>query len=149
MACMHSRRHGKSGSTRPAQKIAPWVKYKPDEIEGIVAKLAKQGLQSAQIGLALRDQYGIPTVRINNARVARILKANNLYPEIPEDLFNLIRRAVKLSNHLEKSKTDYTSKRGLELTESKIRRLAKYYKGEKALPASWKYTIEEARLLVK
>ena len=149
MARIYSRKKGRSGSHRPLQRIAPWVKYKPAEIEDIVVKLAKQGLGPAAIGLALRDGYGIPTVRINQARVTRILKAKGLAPAIPEDLYQLLERAVSLDTHLQRNKGDYTSYRGFEIAESKIRRLSKYYRREGKLPADWRYDIRAARLLVK
>jgi len=146
---MYSRKKGKSGSKKPAKLKASWVKHKPQEIEEIVIKLAKQGKQSAQIGLILRDQYGIPTTRINNIKVTQILKKNKLSPELPEDIFNLIKKAVELHAHMEKNKKDYTSKHGLEITESKIRRLAKFHIRNKNLPLGWKYDLERAKLLVK
>ena len=74
---------------------------------------------------------------------------NNVYSEFPEDMFNLMKKAVNLHNHMSKNKKDYTSYRGLELTESKIRRLAKFYKKKGALPVKWKYHIDKAKLLVK
>ena len=151
MARVYSRRKGKSGSKKPAEKKADWVTLKPAEIEAIIVKLAKQGMGSAQIGLALRDQYGIPSARMfTKTKIARTLKEKGLYPkELPEDMFNLVRRAVNLYNHLQKNKHDYTSQRGYEITESKIRRLAKYYKKQGTLPVSWKWKIEQAKLLVK
>lgn len=146
---MYSRRRGKSGSKRPAQQIASWVKYKPEEIEQIVVKLAKKGNSSAKIGLMLRDEYGIPTVKVKDLKIVQILKKNGVYPEYPEDMLNLMKRAVSLHKHLEKNKKDGISKRGLELTESKIRRLGKYYKSRGILSKDWKYDIEQARLIVK
>ena len=124
MARMYSRKRGKSGSKKPVEKSAPWVKYKPQEIEEIVVKLAKKGYSTAQIGLILRDQYGIPSTRLKEGgaglKISQILKKHGLSPEIPEDLMNLLKKAVNLMYHLEKNRKDYTSKRGLELTESKI-----------------------------
>ncbi|MEM5798023.1 MAG: 30S ribosomal protein S15 [Candidatus Aenigmatarchaeota archaeon] len=149
MARMHSRKKGKSGSHKPVHKIAPWVKYKPDEIEQIIVKLAKQGYSTAKIGLILRDQYGIPTIRINKIKLSSILKKHGLAPTMPEDLYNLIKKAINLQAHLQKNKKDYTSKRGFEITESKIRRLAKYYIRAGILPADWKWDIEQAKLIVK
>ena len=46
------------------------------------------------------------------------------------------------------TKKDMTAKRGLILTESKIRRLIKYYHNTGRLPLDWKYTREGAKLLV-
>ncbi len=149
MARMHSRAKGKHGSHKPVHKVAAWVKYKPEEIEAIVVKLAKQGLQSAQIGLVLRDRYGIPTTRITKVKLMAILRKHGLVPELPEDMFNLIKKAVNLKAHLDRNKKDSTSKRGFELTESKIRRLAKYYIKQKRLPPDWKWDIDKARLWVK
>ena len=146
---MYSRKKGKSRSHRPQKPKASWVKYKPEEIEEIIVKLAKSGNSSAKIGLILRDQYGIPTLRLNKAKISQVLKKHNIYPEIPDDLFDLFRKAVKLYSHMDKNKKDYTSKRGLELTESKIRRLAKFYIRNKALPPNWKYDAEQVKLLVK
>jgi len=54
MARMYSRKRGKSGSKKPLKKAAPWVKYKPKEIEEIVVKLDKEGNSSAKIGILLR-----------------------------------------------------------------------------------------------
>jgi len=117
MARIHARKRGKAGSKKPPIKIPPrWVAYRKEEVEKLVIKLAKEGNSSAQIGLKLRDQYGIPSVKsITGKTITQIMKENNLYPEIPEDLFNLLKQAVNLRNHLEKNKKDYTSKRGLEL----------------------------------
>lgn len=150
MARMYSRKRGKSGSKKPMVKKAAWVKYKPNEIEEIIVKLAKKGYSSARIGLVLRDQYGIPSTRLmTKERISKTLKKHNIYPEMPEDMYNLIKRAVDLVAHMEKNKKDYISKRGLELTESKIRRLAKYYKGKNQLPKDWKWDPEKAKLMVK
>ena len=150
MARMYSGRKGKSGSHKPAQKKAPWVKYKPREVEEIVGKLAKQGSGSAEIGLVLRDQYGIPSVRaITKKKMQHIMKDQGATQELPEDLYSLLKLTVKLKTHLERNKHDRYSKRGLELAESKIRRLAKYYKEKKILPEKWQYDPEKAKLLVK
>ncbi len=150
MARMHSRKKGKSGSHRPAQKKAAWVGYKPKEVEEISVKLANEGRSPAQVGLVLRDQYGIPTVRTSAGRKMKaVLAEHRAAGALPEDLNNLLKRAVTLRNHLDSNKHDRYSKRGLELTESKIRRLAKYYKSRNELPAKWEYDPEKAKLLVR
>lgn len=150
MARMYSRKKGKSGSKKPLQKTAKWVDYKPEEVEDLVIKYAKQGLQSAKIGSILRDQYGVPSVKVVTKKtVTQILKENELYSKLPEDLFNLLKRVVELRVHLEKNKRDYQSYRGLELTESKVRRLAKYYIRKGLLPKGWKYDPEQAKLLIR
>lgn len=151
MARIHARKKGKSGSTRPIGKTSPrWVKYNKSEIEELVIKHAKDDKSSAEIGLILRDQYGVPMVRrACGKRVSEIMKEKELYPKFPEDLFNLFVKAVNLRDHLEKNKKDYTSKRGLELLESKIRRLGKYYVKTKQLPEKWKYEPSKVKLLIQ
>jgi len=149
MARMHSRGKGKSGSKKPTVQ-AKWVEYKDKEIERLVIKLRKDGLNSSSIGRVLRDQYGIPSVKsITGKNVMKILEENSLLSDIPEDLLNLLKRAVAVRDHLVKSKKDYTSKHGLELLESKIRRLIKYYVKNKKLPKDFTYEPERAKLLVE
>jgi small subunit ribosomal protein S15 len=151
MARMYSGKHGKSGSTKPVRKIPPsWLKYKPFEVEKLVVKLAKEGKSSAAIGLILRDMYGIPSVKsVTNKKVLKILKENNLVQAIPEEIANLIRRVLQIGKHVLANKKDETAKRGLQLTESKIRRLTKYYKRTNVLPKDWTYSREQAKFLLK
>ena len=148
---MHSRKKGKSGSKKPLSRSSKWVKYKPKEVEELVVRLAKKGKDSRKIGIELRDQYGIPSVRdITNVKISRIMKKNDAYrKEVPEDLYNLMRKAVNLYAHMEKNGRDYTSYRGLELTESKIRRLGRYYVKNGQLPKGWKWNVDKAKLMVK
>jgi small subunit ribosomal protein S15 len=151
MARRYSRKKGKSRSKKPPIKIPPkWVKYKKEEVEALVVKLAKEGKSSATIGTILRDQFGIPDVKaITGKSISKIMKENEVYPPIPEDLLNLLRKAVNLREHLEKHKKDKHSRRGLELLESKIRRLGKYYVRKGVLPKDWTYSPEKAKLLVE
>lgn len=148
MARMYARKHGKSGSKRPAVP-ATWLEYSGEEVERLVVKLAKDGLTPPAIGTVLRDQYGIPSVyAVTHKPVLAILAANNLGPKMPSDLMSLLRQAVALRDHLARSKRDTTSKHGLELLESKIRRLVKYYVRTKQLPKDWRYEPERAKLVI-
>jgi len=151
MARMHSRKRGKSGSKKPPRTAAPdWVTYSAKEVESLVLKLRKEGHTAAMIGTILRDQYGIPSVKlITGKKITKILEENGLLDEIPEDLMALIRKAVNLRKHLEMHPKDKHSLRGLQLTESKIRRLVKYYRRVGKLPEKWRYDPEKAKLLVR
>jgi len=147
---MYSRKKGKAGSKKPMQKKPTWVRHKPKEVEMLVIKLAKQGKSASQIGLALRDSYGIPDVRsIMKKKITHILDEKKLLKKLPEDLGSLIQRSIAIRKHLEKNKKDATALRGRQLTESKIGRLIKYYKKTKKLPSDWKYNPEKAELLVE
>jgi len=150
MARMYSGRKGKSGSTKPSKITRlSWVRYKPNEIELLIAKLAKEGKTSSQIGLFLRDVYGIPNIKqVIVKNVTTILKEKNILSKIPEDLMALIKRSITLKKHLESNKHDVPAKRGLELTESKIRKLVKYYKKTKKLEKDWKYDPDKIKILI-
>ncbi|MCS7132085.1 MAG: 30S ribosomal protein S15 [Hadesarchaea archaeon] len=120
------------------------------EVEELVVKLARKGHPASMIGLILRDQYGVPDVKqITGKSVMQILEAHDLKPEIPEDLMNLIKKAVRLRRHLERNKKDMSSKRALQILESRINRLARYYARVGVLPAGWRYEPEKAALLVR
>ncbi len=150
MARMHSRDRGKSGSTKPSTKSKKaWVRYSAKEVESLVLKLAKSGNSTSKIGLILRDVYGIPSVSlITKKKISKILKDNNLLPELPDDLKNLIKKEINLIKHFESNKKDVSAKRGLILTESKIKRLSKYYKSTGKLPADWVYDRNKIKLLI-
>jgi len=149
MARMYARKKGKSGSKKPSKK-ATWVTHSPQEIEKLIIKLNKQGMQTAKIGLILRDQFGIPSVRDStNKTMLQILNDNELKPKIPEDFFNLLKKAVNLRSHMSQNKRDAHSKRGLELLESKVRRTAKYYIRQGDIPTGWKYVPDRAKLIVE
>ena len=151
MARMHSRKKGKSGSTRPVRRSPPkWVEPSPKDLEAIIIKLAKKGESPSKIGVILRDQYGVPFVKTQtDKKITQILVDNGIKPEIPEDLMNLLSRAVNLDKHNTANHKDMGSKRGMQLIEAKIRRLAKYYKRTGRLPEDWKYNLEQAKLIVK
>jgi small subunit ribosomal protein S15 len=148
---MHSGARGKSRSTKPSRKVVPgWLKYKPKEVELLVIKYAKEGKLPSQIGIYLRDEYGIPDVKtIVKKSISQILKEKNLTKEVPEDLMALIRKAVLIRKHLVENKHDMTARRGLILTESKIKRLTKYYRRTGRLPLNWKYDPEKIKLVVE
>ena len=149
MARMHARRKGKSGSTHPIRKKYPeWSSLNPREIEARTIELAKSEKSTSEIGMILRDQYAIPDVKIaTGKKIMQILEKNNIKSEIPEDLRNLIGTALKLRKHLDVNKKDLKNKRNLQLTESKIRRLTKYYHAEHRLPKGWKYSPAQAKLM--
>ena len=149
MARMHSRRRGKSKSTKPVDRKNVWVRYDKKEIELLIQKLAKDDLTASQIGLTLRDSYGIPDIKkVTKKSISEILTKNKLNPPLPQDLVDLIKRDITLGAHRETHKKDMTAKRGEGLTVSKINRLAKYYKRKGILPTKWTYKRDQAKLLI-
>lgn len=147
---MHSRKKGKSGSTRPARLEKPvWVELSPGEVENEVVKLARRGHSKSMIGTIMRDSRGVPLVKIvAGKKVSQILESNDIKEPLPEDLSNLVRRALNIRKHLENNHKDLETKKGLNRTEAKIYRLIKYYKKKKVLAADFKYDPEKIRTLV-
>ncbi|MBI4009993.1 MAG: 30S ribosomal protein S15 [Candidatus Aenigmarchaeota archaeon] len=151
MARIYSGKKGKSGSHRPVLKIKPkWVKQTAEEVEKLVVELAKSKYSSSDIGIALRDRYGIPDVKlIANKTIGQIIKENGLQPNYPEDLLNLFKKVVVIKEHLSANKSDKHTKKGLENLESKIRRLIKYYTREEKIPKGFVYDYQKVKLLVQ
>ena len=154
MARMHTRRRGSSGSDKPATDEPPeWSDVDEDAIEERVVELAEQGHDPSQIGMKLRDEgvqgTPIPDVKLaTGKKVTEILEEHDAGPEIPEDLYNLLERAVRLRAHMDEHPGDAQNKRALQNTESKIRRLANYYRGDQ-IDESFAYTHERAKELVE
>jgi len=151
MTKLHSEDKEKSGSSPHLSKESPnWVEYKPAEVEEIIVNLANSGMTESEIGMNLRDQYGIPNVKkLVSKTIGKILEEHKIASDIPRDILNLIKKSVQLQKHMKENKKDMTAKRGYILTVSKIRRLTKYYISKGKLEKSWRYTPEKAALLVK
>jgi len=151
MAKMHTRRKGKASSERPMCSENPsWVPLSATEIETKIEEYAKDGVSSAMIGMILRDQYAVPNVKLATGKtVTEILAEKGLKGDLPEDLARLMVRAINLNAHVKANHNDVSNKRGLANIEAKIRRLEKYYKRNGVLPATWKYSLANAELMLK
>ncbi len=148
MGRMHTHRHGKSHSIRPVTLRAPsWITLGPKEIEELIIKYSKDDMTPSQIGIKLRDQHSIPLIKpILKKSIGEILTENNLISEMPEDLDNIVKKAVGLQKHLKLNNGDYRNVRSLELIEAKIHRLSVYYKRIGRIPKNWKYKSVVAQL---
>jgi len=147
---MHAPGKGISQSAIPYRRSVPnWQKLSPDDVKDQIYKLAKKGLTPSQIGVILRDSHGVAQVKwITGNKILRILKSKGLAPDLPEDLYHLIKKAVAIRKHLERYRKDKDSKFRLILVESRIHRLARYYKTKRVLPPSWRYESSTASALV-
>ena len=149
MARMHTRRRGSSGSDHPVADDPPeWSDVDADDIESRVVELAEQGHDPSQIGLKLRDEgvkgTPVPDVKLaTDKKVTEILEENDATAEVPEDLRNLFERAVRLREHMDANPQDAQNKRALQNTESKIRRLVDYHRGD-AIDEEFTYSYDVA-----
>jgi small subunit ribosomal protein S15 len=151
MSRIHSGHKGRAGSHRPYPLTKPaWVTVTQEELVTQAVQLSKTGLSAAQVGLNLRDSFGVPSARaVTGKRLGALLKESGAAPEIPDDLQALLKRVVHLQRHLETHPKDLSNRRGLSLMESRIRRLARYYRQTKRIPDTWRYTAAGAALQVE
>ena len=148
MARIHVHTHGKSHSTRPTSKgPSPWLSHSRDQISPLAVELAREGLSPSEIGIRLRDLHGIPLIKpVLGKSLTSVLIENNIKSDMPEDLDKLVRKALGLQKHLRVHNSDHRNVRSLELIESKIHRLSKYYKLKGKIPRNWKYAAVIAQL---
>ncbi|MBK64001.1 MAG: 30S ribosomal protein S15 [Euryarchaeota archaeon] len=151
MARMHSNGKGSSGSKKPDSSApSPWSNSDKKEVEKLIVELSNAGNSNASIGTILRDRYAVPDVRLlMGERISKILSRNDITNTYPEDMMNLMRRALGLIDHLNNNSKDLHNRRQLALCESKIRRLSRYYKRKGTLPDSWTYKRDQLRLMVE
>ncbi|NIQ07488.1 MAG: 30S ribosomal protein S15 [Candidatus Korarchaeota archaeon] len=117
-----------------------WVSLSTKEIEDKIIELRKAGTPPSQIGMILRDKWGIPsTKRVLNEKITEILEKHDLSPDLPEELRRLLEKARKIRKHLEEHPSDKKNRRNFQLLQSKIKRLAKYYKKKGTLDEDWSY----------
>ncbi|MGC8580988.1 MAG: 30S ribosomal protein S15 [Thermoplasmata archaeon] len=141
MSRIHSSKKGRAGSKKSLYKTNPsWVKMKSDEIEEFIVTEFRKGTPPSQIGAILRDQYGVPSIKLaTGMKLYSILKKRNIDISIPEDLASLINNHKNVAEHLRKNRYDLSNKRGYDLIHSKIKRLVKYYKRKGVLNGKWSY----------
>ena len=151
MARMYAHKRGKSGSTKVhGEELPEWSNTDKDAIEELILSLHEEGHSNADIGTILRDQHAVPDLRrVIGMRIGTFLSGKNLVSTYPEDMMNLMRKAVSIIDHLSNNRKDLHNRRALELTESKIRRLARYYQSHGRLASDWKYKRDQVRLMVE
>ena len=151
MARMHSKGKGTSGSSKPNNDKAPsWSESDKGTVEELIIKYANEGHSSAKIGSLLRDMHAVPDVRlVMGERISKTLSRNDLESTYPEDMMNLMRKALSLIDHLSGNKKDLHNRRQLELCESRLRRLANYYVGTGRISSTWTYKRDQLRLMVE
>ena len=125
-----------------------WSDVDASDVEERVVELAEQGHDPSVIGLRLRDEgvRGVPVPDVKLAtdkKVTEILEEHDARPDVPEDIRSLMEKAVRLREHLEEHGQDAQNRRALQNTESKIRRLADYYRGDE-LDENFRYSYDVA-----
>eukprot|EP00957_Ditylum_brightwellii_P046158 3502266-Ditylum_brightwellii.AAC.1 len=150
MGRLHAPGKDISKSAHPYKRTHPsWLKISAEDVEDHVCKLSKKGMTPSQIGIILCDSNGIAQIKsVTRQKNIHILKADGLAPEIPDDLYMLIKKAVQICKHLEHNSKDKDSKFCLILTESHTHHLARHYCITCKIPANWKYESATASTMV-
>ena len=147
MTRIHGNSRGKSQSMKPSTMKSDWVKLTSEQIGKLVVEMNKEGLNASQIGIKLRDERAISSIKsVTGKNMKEFMEENGINQEIPEDLEALVKRALSLQNHLKSNKGDRKNVRSLELLEAKVHRLSKYYKKKNIIPKNWKYKSVIAQL---
>ena len=132
---------------KPSTMKSEWVNLTPEQIGKLVVEMNKEGLNASQIGIKLRDEHAISSIKsVTGKNMKQFMEENGINQEIPEDLEALVKRALSLQNHLKSNKGDRKNVRSLELLEAKVHRLSKYYKKKNVIPKNWKYKSVIAQL---
>jgi small subunit ribosomal protein S15 len=152
MARIYSKKHGKAKSRKPPAEAVSIPSNAPtkEQIEALIVQYAKQGMDPALIGEKLKKEHNVPYIKhMLGERLTAFLNRSGFKGEMPSDLLVLMKKAVKMHEHMARNKQDQHNKTSLHRVESKIWRLTKYYRREGALPKDWKYDPKEAALLIK
>mmetsp|Transcript_24430 Transcript_24430/g.36645 ORF Transcript_24430/g.36645 Transcript_24430/m.36645 type:complete len:149 (+) Transcript_24430:212-658(+) len=139
MGRMYSQGKGLSSSVIPYRRHScEWKGLTTGNLIKLITKLSKKGLTNSQIGTVLRDSFSIIDVRnILGMNISRLLSMKGLSSDIPEDLYFISRKWVKILDHYKKFPKDLNAKFKLKHVESHVQRIARYYKTAKKIPENW------------
>ncbi len=110
-----------------AETKPSWLKYTKAEVEAIILKLAGKGLTAEKIGLTLRDQYGIPSVKLYDLKIKDVLADKFEEPTT----INLDNKLKKIIEHFKKNKQDKRTGRALMITKAKLKKRNEYQEAKK------------------
>jgi small subunit ribosomal protein S15 len=94
-----------------------WLKMKEEELKKVIAELAEKH-SPAQIGIILRDQYGVPTTKVYGKSLSAYLKEIGKTEDY--ELKNIEKKVEKLKEHLKKNPTDKKAKHKSQKAQSRL-----------------------------
>ncbi len=105
-----------------------WLKMTESELKVIIKQLAEK-YQPAQLGLILRDQYGIPTTKMYGKKLGEYLKEIGF--EKNPDRENAEKKLERLQEHFKNNMTDKKAKHKLQKAQGRTNILKKYSQRKK------------------
>nr|XP_021485427.1 40S ribosomal protein S13-like [Meriones unguiculatus] len=126
MGHMHTLGKGLSQMTLPGNRSIPIsLKLMSDHVKEQIYKVAKKSLTPFQVGMILRDSHSLAQVRfVTSNKILKILKCEDLAPDLPENLYHLVKKAIDIRKHTEWNRNDKDAKFHLILIENRIYQLA-------------------------
>ena len=103
-----------------------WVKLSESDLLKVIEELSKKYAPS-QIGIILRDQYGVPTTKVFGKKLKVYLKELGI--ERNEDLENLEKKVIRMKEHLKSNLTDKKAKHMIQGAQSKFDVSRRYFEG--------------------
>jgi len=100
-----------------------WLKLTEDELKKIILDLSEK-YQPAQIGLILRDQYGVPTTKVFGKKLSSYLKESGKNENF--ELKNVEKKVEKIKEHMKNNITDKRAKHKFQKSNSKLNAIRKY-----------------------
>lgn len=100
-----------------------WLKMSEEELRKLVLELSEK-YQPAQIGLILRDQYGVPTTKVFGKKLSAYLKeaGKNEFFEVK----NIEKKVAKIKEHMKNNGQDKKAKHKFQKANSRLNALRKY-----------------------
>ena len=111
--------------TKQTLEKPAWLKLKEPELKKIIAELAEKHSPS-QIGMILRDQYGVPSTKLYGKKLKQYLKEAGI--ERNEDLEAVEKKFNKIKEHLKTNITDRKAKHKMQKAQSRLNKLRRYFK---------------------
>lgn len=105
-------------------KKPTWIKMEEPELKKTILELSEKYAPS-QIGIILRDQYGIPTTKVFGKKLKAYLEELGI--ERNEDLENAENKVTALKEHLKNNVTDRSAKHKLQHAQSRLNITKKYF----------------------
>lgn len=101
-----------------------WVKMSEAELKKLIKELSEKYAPS-KIGIILRDQYGIPSVKIYGKKMQDYLKELGI--EVNEDLENAEKKVEKLKEHTKNNITDKKAKHKMQRAQARLNIIRRYF----------------------
>lgn len=100
-----------------------WLKMSEKDLIKVIDELADKH-QPAQVGIILRDQYGVPTTKVYGKKLGAYLK--DLGYDSDAEFKNAEKKVEKLKEHLKENITDRKAKHKLQRAQARLNIIGKY-----------------------